>query len=75
MFKIIATPQKIIKMLNFILLPKDKVRRKLWLNAIGRVYKDRDGNIDNKRIWSAKSLHDYVCSEHFITGKFILIDI
>ena len=32
------------------LLSKDKVRRKFWLNAIGRVYTDRDGNIDNKRI-------------------------
>ena len=32
------------------LLSKDKVRRKFWLNAIGRVYTDRDENIDNKRI-------------------------
>ena len=60
---------------KFYLLPKDKVRRKLWLNAIGRVYIDKDGNTDNKHIWSSKSLHVYICSEHFITGKFILIDI
>ena len=37
-------------------VPKDKVKRKLWSNAIGRVYIDKDGNIDNKRIWSPKSL-------------------
>ena len=60
---------------NFYLLPKDKVRCKLRLNAIGWVYIDKDGNIDNKHIWSPKSLHVYVCSEHFITCKFILIDI
>ena len=60
---------------KFYLLPKDKVRRKLWLNAIGRVYIDKDGNTDKKHIWSSKLLHVYVCSEHFITGKFILIDI
>ena len=53
---------------KFYLLPKDKVRRKLWLNEIGRVYIDKD-------ILIPKSLHVYVCSEYFITGKFILIDI
>ena len=41
----------------------------------GQVCKDKKGNINNKRIWSFKSLHVYVCSEHFIPGKFILIDI
>ena len=35
---------------KFYLLPKDKVRRKLWLHAIGRIYIDKDGSIDNKRI-------------------------
>ena len=48
--RMVATHQKIMKILNFILLPKDKVRRKLWLNAIGRVYRHKDGNVDNKRI-------------------------
>ena len=72
--RIVATHQKIMKILNFILLPKDKVRRKLWLNAIGRVYRHKDGNVDNKRIWSPKSLHGYVCSGRFIAGKFTLID-
>ena len=58
---------------KFYLLPNDKVRRKLRLNAIGRVYVEKDENIDNKGIWSPKSPN--VCSEHFITVKFILIDI
>ena len=58
---------------NFYLLPNDKVRRKLRLNAIGRVYIDKDENIDNKGIWSPKSLN--ICSEHYITVKFILTDI
>ena len=60
---------------KFYLLPKDKERCKLWLNATGQEYTDKDGNTDNKHIWSPKSLHVYVGSEHFITGKFILIDI
>ena len=59
---------------RFYLLPKENVRRKLR-NAIRQVCLDKDGNIDNKRIWLLKSLHVYVCSEHFIAGKFILIDI
>ena len=60
---------------KFYLLPKDKVRFKFWLNESGRVYIDKDGDIDNKRTWSPKSLRVYVCSEHFATGKFILLDI
>ena len=60
---------------KFYLLPNDKVSLKLWLNAIGRVYKDKKGNTDNKHIRSLKSFHVYVCSEYFISGKFILIEI
>ena len=50
---------------KFYLLPKDKVRCKLWLNTIGRVYLDKDGNIDKKRIWLPKSLHVYVLLRAF----------
>ena len=35
---------------KFYFLPKDNVRFKLWLNEIGRVYIDKDGDIDN--YWS-----------------------
>ena len=47
---------------KFYLLSKDKVRRKLWLNATVRVYIDKNRNIDNNRIWSPKSLHVYAYS-------------
>ena len=42
---------------KFYLLPKDRVRRKLWLNPIGRVYKSKNGNIDNKRILITNPSH------------------
>lgn len=53
---------------KFYLLPKDKIRRKSWLNAIGRAFIDDDGKVVKNRIWSPKSPHVYVCSEHFISG-------
>ena len=35
---------------KFYLLPKDKGRHKLWLNAVGWVCIDKDQNIDSKCI-------------------------
>ena len=46
------------------LLPKDKLRPKLWLNAIGQVYIDIDGNIDYKRIWSPPSHFKFMFAQN-----------
>ena len=64
-------------MLNFTYCHKDKVRRKLWLNETGLVYKGKDGNVDNKRIWSRHpSRFMFMFTQSIsITGKCILIDI
>ena len=56
--------------LAFYILPRKKDRRRKWLNAIGRAEVETEGNVLSSRTWSPKSLHVYVCSQHFITGMF-----
>ncbi|XP_057310040.1 uncharacterized protein LOC130648034 [Hydractinia symbiolongicarpus] len=55
--------------LQFYILPAKKAQRKLWLTAINRVRTDELGNPIKGTLWSPKSKHHYVCSEHFISGK------
>ncbi|XP_057292558.1 THAP domain-containing protein 11-like [Hydractinia symbiolongicarpus] len=55
--------------LQFYILTAKKAQRKLWLTAINRVRTDELGNPIKGTLWSPKSKHHYVCSEHFISGK------
>ncbi|XP_057290860.1 uncharacterized protein LOC130613548 [Hydractinia symbiolongicarpus] len=54
--------------LNYYIIPKEEKRRRLWLNAISRAQVDESGKVLDKT-WSPKSLHNFVCSQHFATGK------
>ncbi|XP_065656777.1 uncharacterized protein LOC136082189 [Hydra vulgaris] len=55
--------------LKYYLIPKDQLRRKLWIEAISRNDIDKEGNIIKNKLWSPKSRFHYVCSKHFISGE------
>lgn len=46
---------------SFHVFPKDKDRRRKWINAVGRMNEDRSR-------WSP-SKHAVLCGEHFIEGR------
>ena len=52
--------------LKFYMLPKEEKRRRKWLNAINRA----EESSASSKPWSPKSIHVYVCSAHFISGKY-----
>ena len=51
--------------LSFYLLPSNKERRRLWLQAISRA-----SLLSPTKPWSPKSKYVYVCSRHFISGEW-----
>lgn len=60
---------------NFYIIPKEAKRRDKWLRAINRAHVNKDGSVDRNRLWSPNSGHVYVCSAHFVSGKFMFIGI
>ena len=56
--------------LKFFILPTDGLRRKRWLSFVGRAAMDAGGKVDHSKVWSPRSSHHYVCSQHFISGVF-----
>ena len=56
--------------LKFYTFPLNENRRRLWINAIKRAYVDVSGNVNKNKSWSPKTKSNYVCSLHFISGKY-----
>ena len=56
--------------LRFYILPTEDSRRKLWLKAINRAHVDKNGVVIKSKLWTLKTRYHYVCSEHFLSGKF-----
>lgn len=54
--------------ISYCQIPTDPEKKLIWCKAIRRAATASDGRVIPGKLWEPKSVHNYVCSEHFISG-------